>query len=254
MTERVLSLFPEVGHTQAFGGLVLPLVAHGGQHQHQNGHKIGKHFVQLLHRQVGARGNEQIQNVQSAEKNGAENAHIGTPDGEDYQGNGQPAPIAEGIVGPDAAGVVHDVVQAAQAGDHAAQTGGDELIPADVNARRVRGGRAFAHRPKLKTHPGLFQHIGRNQRQNNGGVGQEAVAQEQLAENPQLVRNGQAPAEIGGGGGKCDGGHLAAGELNEGAAEEVAEAHAKGGHGKTGHVLIGPEGNGEEAVQKSHEQ
>ena len=129
-----------------------------------------------------------------------------------------------------------------------------ELIPADINARRVRSGRAFAYRPKLKTHPGLFQHIGGNQRQNNGHIGQEAVAQEQLAENPQLVRNGKAPAEIGGGGGKRDGGHLAAGELNQGAAEEVAEAYAKGSHGKAGHVLICPEGNGQEAVQQSHEQ
>ena len=69
-----------------------------------------------------------------------------------------------------------------------------------------------------------------------------------MPNQPALVREGQRTAEVAAGGGEGDGGHLAAGELDEGAAEEVADAHAEGGEGKTGDVLVGPEGDGEDAV------
>ena len=36
--------------------------------------------------------------------------------------------------------------------------------------------------------------------------------------------------------------------------EEISEAHAEGRHGETGHVLVGPEVNREEAIQKSHDE
>ena len=43
-------------------------------------------------------------------------------------------------------------------------------------------------------------------------------------------------------------GDFGVGELDQRTAEEVCKAHPKGGDGKTGHVLVGSQGNGEEAV------
>ena len=106
----------------------------------------------------------------------------------------------------------------------------------------------------MQAHPGAAQYEGCCQGQDNGGIGQEAVGQEDFSKPAQLVREGQAPAEVGAGGAEGDKGDLASGDLNEGAAEEVAEAHAEGGHGKAGNILVGPEGHGEEAVEKPHKE
>ena len=160
----------------------------------------------------------------------------------------------EGIIGPDAAGVVHDVVQSAQACDHAAHAGGGVFVAGDIDARCVGGGGAFAHGPELQALAGVGQEIGDRQGDGNGQVGQETVGQENFPKPAQLVRKGQTGGEIAAGGGKGNGGDLAAGELDEGAAEEVAEAHAEGGQGQTGDVLVGPEGHSQEAVQKAHQE
>ena len=250
----MLPFFPEVGHAQALGGLILPLVAHGGEHKHNQGDDIGQHLVQLLHGKVCSRGDEQIQDVQSAEEDGAENAHIGPPDGEDHQSNCQPATVTEGIVGPDAAGVVHNIIQSAQARDHGADAGRLILIAGDVDTRCIGGSRALAHCPELQAHPGLFQHIGGHQRNDDGRISQEAIGKEQFAEYAGGLRNGQGLAEIAGGGRQGDGGDLRAGELDERAAEEIAEAHAEGGHGQARDVLVGPERHRQEAIQQPHEQ
>ena len=106
----------------------------------------------------------------------------------------------------------------------------------------------------MQTHPGVPQHIGGNQRNGNGKIGQEAIGKQQLPHHAGLVRKGQRPAEITAGGRQGNGRHVRAGELNQGAAEEIAEPHAEGGHGKAGHVLVGTEGHRQEAVQKSHQR
>ena len=251
---KVLPLLAEVAQTQACRRLLFLVVPQAGDHQHHHGDHIGQHLVQLLHGHLGAGGDVQIQNVQAAEQNGGQDADIGTPDGEDDQGDGQPAPVAEGVVGPHAAGVVHHIVQAAQARDHAADAGGQVLIPGDVDAGGVGGRGAFTHGPQVQTGPGVLQEIGRQQSQDNGQVCQEAIGQENLAEPAQALGEGQGLGKIAAGGGQGNGGHLAAGELDQGAAEEVADAHAEGGHGQTGNVLVGPEGHRQEAVQQAHQQ
>ena len=249
-----LSFLPEIGNAQALRGLVFPLVAHAGNDQNDDGDDIGEHFVQLLDGQIGSRGKEQVQDVQAAEQEGGQDAHIGTPDGENHEGDGKPAPVAEGVVGPDAAGVVHHIVQSAQTRDHTAYAGSHILILAHIDTGGIGGGGVLAHGPQVQAHPGPAEHIGRGQSHDHCGVGQKTVGQEDFAEPAQLVREGQALAEAGAGGAQGDEGYLTAGDFNEGAAEEVAEAHAEGGHGKAGNVLVGPEGYGEEAVQKPHEE
>ena len=99
------ALLPEVGETQARGGLILPLFAHGDDDEHHQGDDVGDHLVELLHRQVQAGGDVEIQDVEAAEEDGGQDADVGTPDGEDDQSDGQPAAVAEGVVGPNAVGV-----------------------------------------------------------------------------------------------------------------------------------------------------
>ena len=106
----------------------------------------------------------------------------------------------------------------------------------------------------MQSGTGVLEEVGGQQRQQDSQIRQEAVGQEHLPKDPQLVGKGQGLTEIGAGGGQGDGGHLTAGELDEGAAEEVADAHAEGGHGKAGHVLVGPEGHRQQAVQQTHQQ
>ena len=46
----------------------------------------------------------EIQDVKPAEQDGSQHADVGPPDGEDHQCDGQPAAVAEGVVGPDTGG------------------------------------------------------------------------------------------------------------------------------------------------------
>ena len=251
---KVLPLLSEVAEAQTCRRLLFLVVAQAGDHQHHHGDHIRQHLVQLLHGHLAAGGDVQIQDVQAAEQDGGQDADIGTPDGEDHQGDGQPAAVAEGVVGPHAAGVVHHVVQAAETGDHAAHAGGQVLIPGDVDAGGVGGGGAFAHGAQVQAGAGVLQEIGGQQGQDNGQIRQEAIGQEDLAEPAQTLGKGQGLGKIAAGGGQGDGGDLAAGELDQGAAEEVADAHAEGGHGQAGNVLVGPQGHRQEAVQQAHQQ
>ena len=118
-----LSFLTEVGQTKRLGRLILALFAQRDHDQHDQRDDIRQHLVKLLDGEVGAAGNEDVQNVAAAEENGGQNAHVRTPDREDDQRDGEPAAVAEGVVRPDAAGVVHDVIQAAESGDHAADAG-----------------------------------------------------------------------------------------------------------------------------------
>ena len=79
----VLSVFSEVGQTQRCGGLLVTLVAQGGNNKNNDGDKVGQHLVQLLDGKVHAGGDVHMQDVKTAEEEGSQNTHIGTPDGED---------------------------------------------------------------------------------------------------------------------------------------------------------------------------
>ena len=194
-----------------------------------------------------------MQDVQSAKEDGGQHAGVRPPDGEDDQGDGQPPSVAEGVVGPDAVGVVQHVVEAAEARDHAAHAGGHVLVLDHVDAGGVRRSGAFTDSPQMQARTGALEDVGGHQGDDDGQVHQKAVGQEHLTEPAKLIRKGQACLDIAAGAAQYDGGDLRVGELDQRAAEEVAEAHAEGGDGKAGHVLVGPEGDGEEAVEEARQ-
>ena len=195
-----------------------------------------------------------MQDIQSAEEEGREHADVRLPDRKDDERDGKPAAVAERIVGPDAAGVVHDVVQSAEAGDHAADAGGDVLILIDVDAGSVGRLRIFADGAQVQAHARVLEHISGNERNGHGEVGEKTVGQEDLAKPAELRRERQRLGKVAVRGRERNGRHLAAGELDERAAHEVAEADAERRHGKAGDVLVGAQRNGEKAVQQTHEQ
>ena len=136
----------EVGETEGRRGLILPLLTQGNHDQHHQGDGVGQHLVQLLNGHLATGGGQiDVQDVQAAEEDGGQDADIGTPDGEDDQRNGQPAAVTEGVIGPDAVGVVHNIVQAAQSCDHGADAGGQVLILGDIDAGGVGSGSALTH-------------------------------------------------------------------------------------------------------------
>ena len=96
------------------------------------------------------------------------------------------------------------------------------------------------------------QDVGRDKRDDDSDIGEEAVRQENGAEPAELVRKRQLRAEAVAGGGEADGGRAAARELGERTAEEVAHTDAEGGQRKAGDVLIGAERDREEAVDQPH--
>ena len=106
----------------------------------------------------------------------------------------------------------------------------------------------------MQPDPGPFEKVGGGDGDEDGYIGQEAVAEEDLSEPAEMLREGEGRAEVEGGGGQRDVGHVASGEFDQASAEEVTDADAEGGEGEAGHVLVGAEGNGEEAVQKPHEE
>ena len=106
----------------------------------------------------------------------------------------------------------------------------------------------------METGPRGFENVGCNERDDDGEVSKESVRKEHFAKPSGSVCKRQAGTERIARFRQGYGRHLAAGQLDEGTAEEISEAHAEGRHGETGHVLIGPEVNREEAIQKTHDE
>ena len=249
--EDFLSLFAEVAQTQRCGRLILALLAQRHDDQNDQRDDVGEHLVELLDGKVGAGGDEDIENVEPAEQDGGQHADVRTPDREDDERDGEPAAVAEGVVGPDAAGVVHDVIQAAETRNHAADAGGKVFVLRHVDAGCVRRRRALAHGAQVKTRAGVLEEVRREQCDDDGKVGKEAVGQENLTEPAADI---QGFAEIGARRAQRDGGDFAVGQLDERAAEEVADADAERRERKTRDVLVGAQRNGQQAVEKAHQK
>lgn len=253
LIHRILSFLAEVGQTEVRRGLALALLAHTGDDQHDDGDDIREHLEQLLvaHAEILY---VVVHDVESAEQERAEDAEIRSPHGENDQRDRQPAAVAERIVRPHAAGIVHDVVQTAQPRNHAADAGGEVLIPPDVDTGGIRRGGVLADGAEMQTDTRAAQHICRDQRDDDGDIGKKAVRQEDRAEPAELVRKRQLRAEAVAGGSQADRGSAAAGELGKRTAEEVAHTDAERGERKTGDVLIGAERDREEAVDQPHQK
>ena len=171
-----LSFFSEICKAERGRRLVLALFAHRNDNEHDDGDKVREHLVQLHHVKLRSCRNVEINNVQSAEEYRGYDRKVRSPDREDDQRDGKPAAVAEGIVRPYAAGLVPDIVQAAEAGDHAADAGCDVLIFIDVYAGSIGSRRAFADSAQVKADARFLYHISGYKRNDNGGIGQKAVA------------------------------------------------------------------------------
>ena len=86
--------------------------------------------------------------------------------------------------------------------------------------------------------------------QDDGQVYHETVIEDQLAYHAQTGEAGNGGPVDGAGGSHGDLAH-AAGHGVEAAAEEVGDAAAEDGQRQTGDVLVGPQGDGQEAVKQA---
>ena len=250
-----LPFFSEVREAEGLGGLILALVAGAGDYEDNKSNHVGDHLVKLLELHVvHGNGQVEIDDIKPAEEEGGPDCPVRAPDREDDESDGEPAAVAEGVVGPYAAGVVHDVEEAAETGYHAADAGREVFIAGNVDAGGVSGGGVFTDRSEMQTHAGAVEDIVHYYCNDDREINEEAELEEEVAEPAAGVCEGQSRLEAQAGVVKGDGGGAGAGELDEGAAEEVAEADAEGGHGKTGDVLVGSQRNRQEAVDKPHYQ
>ncbi len=148
---------------------------------------------------------------------------------------------------PHASGDGHDVHHAAHGGDPAADDRGQILVPLHGDARRVRRGRGFAHGTQVQPRPGAVQEEEHPGGQNQPQVEKHAVAEEDAPQGRDIlkeIREGgvlekalQCVAD----------GNIAVFPDPHVLADELAHSCAEDGQGQSGDVLVGPEGDGEEA-------
>src|SRR5699024_1612271 len=139
----ILSLFTEVGKSQSCRGLVFLLLTEAGDYQNDDGNYIRQRLENFLHASSQS-GDVKIQDVESAEKESSPYSVQRFPQSEDYKGNRKPSSVAEAVIRPGSAGVLHNEVQAAQTRKTCADAGGKIFILRNVDSRRVRGRRAFS--------------------------------------------------------------------------------------------------------------
>ena len=195
-----------------------------------------------------------MENIKITKEERCKNTYIGAPNGEDNQRNGKPTSVTKGIICPNTACVVHNIVKTAETCHHASNTGSQIFVPVDIDAGGISGAGIFAYSAQMQSGAGAVDDESRNECNGDGQIHEETVTQHKLTENTQFARNGQCLLEAVGSGGECQEGHIRTGELNQRTAEEVAEANAKGGYGKTGNVLIRSEGYGKKTEEKSHQK
>ena len=121
-------------------------------------YKIRSHFEKLLVAHAEVRYIV-VNNEKSAEKDGAENADVRLPNSEDNQRDGEPASVAKAVVGPNAAGVVHNVVKTAETCDHAADACSAVLVPSNVYAGSIRSSRIFTDSAQVKAEARVVKDI-----------------------------------------------------------------------------------------------
>ena len=156
--------------------LVFPLVLDAGHDKHQDGDHVRRHGDKLLYRGAEARYKDAA-DIETAEKEGAEDAKHRLPKGEDNDSDSQPAPVAEAVVGPGTAGVVHDPVEASQSCNNSSDNGGKVLVLGYVYTGGIGSGRVFAYSTHIKAGPGPVKVDAYYYSYNHCKVGQKAEVQ-----------------------------------------------------------------------------
>ena len=125
-----------------------------------------------------------MQDVQTAEQIGGQYAYIGTPYGKDDQGNCQPASVAESVICPNAACVVHNIVKTTETCYHTTDAGSQILVAVDIDAGGVCSGGVFADCPQMKTGTSTLNDVRRNEGDGNGQIHKKTVAEEEISDYP----------------------------------------------------------------------
>ena len=94
---KSLPFFPEIRKSQALGRLVFPPLSQAGYNQDHNGDHIGKGLEYLLSAPVQARY-IQVKDVQAAKQDRTPNGIDRFPQGENNQGDCQPASDRKSVV------------------------------------------------------------------------------------------------------------------------------------------------------------
>ena len=157
-------------------GLVLPLVLDAGHDKHQDGDHVRCHGDKLFCSRTEARYQDAA-DIETAEEEGTEDAQHRFPQGEYYDSNCKPSPVAETIVGPGATGVVHNPVEAAQPRYNSTYYGGKILVLCHIDSGGVGSGRIFPHSPHVKAGSGPVEIEADSYGDNHCQVGQEAEVQ-----------------------------------------------------------------------------
>lgn len=150
-----LPVLSEVRKTKRLRRLAFFAVADTYDYKNNDGYHIRSHLEKLLYAYAEV-GDIVVNNKESAEKDGTENADVRLPYGKDYKSDGKPASVAKAVVGPNSAGVVHYIIKTAQTGDDAADAGCKVFVSAYIDAGCICGGGIFAHGTKIKTDPGAL--------------------------------------------------------------------------------------------------
>ena len=116
-----------------------------------------------------------MDNKKSAEKNRTDYAEVRSPDCEDNKCDCEPASVAKCVVRPYAAGIVHNIVEAAEACNDTAEAYRNVLVFADVDSGGVCRCRILADCTEIKSRTGTVE-IKRNYNCDcDCNIGKEAV-------------------------------------------------------------------------------
>src|SRR5699024_6243252 len=156
-----------------------------GDYQNDDGNYIRQRLENFLHASSQS-GDVQIQDVESAEKESSPYSVQRFPQSEDYKGNRKPSSVAEAVIRPGSAGVLHNKVQTAQTRKACADAGGKIFILRNVDSRRVRGRRAFSDRAEIQSVSGAEQENGKHHCSNDAQVSHKTIAEEKVSQHGNL--------------------------------------------------------------------
>ena len=186
-----LSVFSEIGKSQALRRLVLLLLSEADHDQDDHGNHIGHHLDEVGdvagHMPSHQGRQELVEPVEQAEQVSTPDGIERFPGGKDDQGQSQPAQGLDLAGGrPDALIVIKDIVEAADTGDTCTDAGCQILVFGDIDTCCICRCRILTHCTKVEADTGFGQHQVHDDGKDDGHIDQEAIVEDDTAENAQL--------------------------------------------------------------------
>ena len=155
---------------------------------------------------------------------------------------------------PNAAHHGHDIHHAADGRDAAADDGGQILAAGDADAGGIGGGGGLAHRAQVEAGAAAVEVQAHGHCHGDAQIGEDAVAEEQPAHHRQLLEEDREGRAVEGPLQGVADGHVGALPHPHEFTDVLAHAGAEDGEGQAGDVLVGPEGDGEEAEEQGSQR